>query len=115
MLTYSVLALLLHDNARARTPTRTTALLEHFNWELPDHRACSPDLAPSDYRLFTYLKLCLGSQSINNNEKIVEGIKTSLSSQVADFFDTGIQKPIPRYGTCLNSDGNYVEKQLKYV
>jgi hypothetical protein len=32
----------------------TRALLEHFNWELFDLLSYSPDLAPSDYRLFTY-------------------------------------------------------------
>jgi hypothetical protein len=33
-----------------------------------------------------------------------------LSSQAADFFDTGIQKHIPRYDIYLNSGGDYVEK-----
>jgi hypothetical protein len=50
MLTYGVV--LLHDNARPHTAASTRALLEHSNWELFDH----PDLAPSDYYLFTYLK-----------------------------------------------------------
>jgi hypothetical protein len=34
----------------------TSALLEHFNWEVFDHPLYSPDLILSDYRLFTYLK-----------------------------------------------------------
>jgi hypothetical protein len=40
----------------------------------------------------------------------MEGVKTWLSSMAADFFDTGIQKLIPRYDKCLNSGGDYVEK-----
>jgi hypothetical protein len=28
----------------------------------------------------------------------------------ASFYDAGIQKLVPRYGRCLNSGGNYVEK-----
>jgi hypothetical protein len=36
--------------------------------------------------------------------------KTWLSSQVADFFDTGIQKLISCYDKCLNSGGDYIEK-----
>jgi hypothetical protein len=40
----------------------------------------------------------------------MEGVETWLSSQAADFFDTGIQKRIPRYDKCLNSGGDYVEK-----
>jgi hypothetical protein len=51
----------------------------------------------------------------NNNEELMEGVKTWLSSMAADFFDTGIQKLIPQYDKCLNSGRDYIEKQLKYV
>jgi hypothetical protein len=47
-------------------------LLEHLNWEFDDP-PYSPDLALSDYRLFTYLKNLLGSQHFNNKEEFVEG------------------------------------------
>jgi hypothetical protein len=40
----------------------------------------------------------------------MEGVKTWLSSIVADFFDTGVQKFIPRYDKGLNSGSDYVEK-----
>jgi hypothetical protein len=40
----------------------------------------------------------------------MEGVKMWLSSMAADFFDTGIQKLIPRYDKCLNVGGDYVEK-----
>jgi hypothetical protein len=45
----------------------------------------------------------------------MEGVKSWLSLQAADFFDTGIQKLISPYDKCLSSGGDYVEKQLKYV
>jgi histone-lysine N-methyltransferase SETMAR len=80
---------------RPHTAARTRALLQHLNWELSDHHPYSPDLVPSDYHLFSYLKNCLGSQSFNSIE-LMEGVKTRLSSQAADLFDTGVQKIIPR-------------------
>jgi histone-lysine N-methyltransferase SETMAR len=80
--------LLLHDNSRRSA--RTRSLLKHFNWELFDHPPYSPDLAQSDYHLFTYQKNWLRSQRFNNNEELMEDVKTWLSSQAADFFDTGI-------------------------
>jgi hypothetical protein len=61
---------------------------------LLDNPPYSPDLALSNYHLFTYLKKWLGSQGFSNNG-VMEGVKTGLSLQVADFFDTGIQKFIP--------------------
>jgi hypothetical protein len=88
MLTSGVV--LLHDNA-----AHTQALLEHFSWELFDHPPYSPDLTLCNYHQFTYVKNWLGSQHFNNNEELLDGIKTWLGSQAADFFDTGIQKLIP--------------------
>jgi hypothetical protein len=70
----------LHDNAHPHTDPHTQALLEYFNWELFNHPSYSPDIAPSDYHLFTYLKNWLGSQSFSNNEELMEAVKTWLSS-----------------------------------
>jgi hypothetical protein len=71
---------LLHDNVRPHTAARTPALLKHFNWELFDSSPYSPDLGPGDDHLFTCLKNWLTSQRFNNNEELVEGVKTKLSS-----------------------------------
>jgi histone-lysine N-methyltransferase SETMAR len=73
MLTYSVV--LLHDNAHLLTAAHTQALLEHFIWELFDHPTYSPDLAQSDYHLFTYLKNWLQLKRFNNNENLLEGVR----------------------------------------
>jgi hypothetical protein len=62
MLTFGVFVVLLRDNERPHTAPCTQALLQHFNWELSDHPPSGPDLAPSNYNLFTYLKNWLGSQ-----------------------------------------------------
>jgi histone-lysine N-methyltransferase SETMAR len=53
--------------------------LEHCwsnNWELSDHPPYCPDLTPSDYHLFNYLKNWLRSQRFSNNEELMEGVKT---------------------------------------
>jgi transposase len=86
--------LLVHDNAHPHTAAPTRALLQHFNWEFFDYPPYSPDLAPSNYHLFTYLKNWLRSQRFNNDGELMEGVKTWISSQTADLFDTGIQKLI---------------------
>jgi hypothetical protein len=87
MLTYGVV--LHHVNVSPHTDFRTRALLEHFI-------------------LFGYPKKWLRSQPFNNNE-LIEGVKKWLSSQAADFFDTGIQKLVPQY-KYFNSEGDYDEK-----
>jgi histone-lysine N-methyltransferase SETMAR len=72
MLTSSVV--LLHDNALPHTAACTLALLEHFDWELFDHPPYSPNLAPSNYNQFAYLKNFLITQYFNNNE-LMGGVK----------------------------------------
>jgi hypothetical protein len=47
----------------------------------------------------------------NNNEQLMEGVKTLFSSQVADFFGTGIQTLIAQHIKC----GDHAEKQPRYV
>jgi hypothetical protein len=108
MLTSAVV--LLHDSARLHTAACSQALLEHFIWELFDCPSYNPDLAPRDYCLLTYLKNWLGSQRFNNNDEFMDGVKIWLSSQAADFFDTGLQELILQYNKCLSSGSDYVEK-----
>jgi transposase len=59
---------LLHDNARPHTVTRTNALIRLFNWEIFDHPPYSPDLSPSDYHLFTKMKVRLATQRFHTDE-----------------------------------------------
>jgi hypothetical protein len=59
--------------------------------------------------MFTYLKNWLPSQHFNHREEFIEGVKTWLSSQALNFFDTGIQKLILQ-SKCLNSGTDYIEK-----
>jgi histone-lysine N-methyltransferase SETMAR len=80
-----VIVVLLHDHACPHTAACAWALLEHFNWQLFKHPPYSPNLMPSSCHLFTNLKNWLGSQCFNNNEEVMEGVKTWLSSQAADF------------------------------
>jgi histone-lysine N-methyltransferase SETMAR len=48
---------LLHDNAWPHTTAHTNALIKLFNWEIVDHPLYSPDLASSNYHLFTKMKV----------------------------------------------------------
>jgi transposase len=88
MLISGLLNGLLRHNALPHTAARTRAVLEDLNWELFDHPPYSPDPALSDYHLCIYLKNWLRSQCFNSNDELMEGVKTWLSSQAADYLDT---------------------------
>jgi len=108
MLTKGVV--LLHDNTRPHTAARANALIKLFNWEIFDHPLYSPDLAPSNYHLFTKRKVWLDTQRFHTNKELMDGVSNWLHNLAAPFFDEGLQKLVSRYDMCLNVDGNYVEK-----
>ncbi|KAJ4441395.1 hypothetical protein ANN_11250 [Periplaneta americana] len=61
--------------------------------------------------VFLHLKKFLSSgERFGNDEELKTSVTRWFHSQAAEFYDRGIQKLIPRYDKCLNSDGGYVEK-----
>jgi histone-lysine N-methyltransferase SETMAR len=74
------------------------------------HPPYSPDLAPSDFHLFTHLKQFLGGTRMGSNEEVKKTVKDWFNGLAADFYNAGIQKLVARYDKCLNLHGDYVEK-----
>ncbi|KAJ4445317.1 hypothetical protein ANN_07122 [Periplaneta americana] len=101
---------LLHDNARLHTAASTRELLDQFGWEIFDHPPYSPDLAPSDFHLFTKLKDFLGGTRFGSDEELKKTVNTWLNELAAEEYNTGILKLVNRYDKCLNVGGDYVEK-----
>jgi hypothetical protein len=80
--------MLLHGIACRYTADGIRAQLEYFSWELFDHPRFSPHFASSDYDLFTWL----GSQNFSNDEILIEGLRTWLSSEAVELSYSGLQK-----------------------
>jgi histone-lysine N-methyltransferase SETMAR len=74
-----------------------------------DHPPYSPDLAPSDFRLFLHLNKRLDGKKFDDDDEVQEGMAW-FKGQAADFYDWGIQKLVPRHNKCLDNAGDYVEK-----
>jgi histone-lysine N-methyltransferase SETMAR len=70
----------------------------------------SLDLAPSDFHVFLHQKTYLGGRRFHNDSEVKEAVHTLFAWQAASFYDTGIQKLVPRYDKCLNNGRNYVEE-----
>jgi histone-lysine N-methyltransferase SETMAR len=100
----------MHDNARPHAAARTQAMLQEFGWEVFEHPAYSPDLAPSDFHLFPKLKEFLNGRRFKSDEEVNDAVKEWLNVLAAEVYDEGIQKIVTRYDKCLDVDGDYVEK-----
>ncbi|KAJ4439167.1 hypothetical protein ANN_15124 [Periplaneta americana] len=96
--------------ARPHTAASTRELLDQFGWEIFDHPPYSPDLAPSDFHLFTKLKDFLGGTRFGSDEELKKTVNTWLNELATEEYNTGILKLVNRYDKCLNVGGDYVEK-----
>jgi hypothetical protein len=83
---------MLHDND---TAAATQNLIATFGWEQFDHPPYSPDLAPSDFHVFLHLKTFLGGWWFHDDKVVKEAVNTWFASQVASFYDAGVQKLVP--------------------
>ena len=79
-------------------------------WDILDHSPYSPDLAPIDFHLFFHLKNYLTGKKFNEDDEKREEVILWFKVQAADFYDSGIQKLVPRLNKCLDNAGDYVEK-----
>ena len=109
----SAAILLLHDNAWPHTAAQTQDLITSFKWEQMDQPPYSPDLSPSDYRLFLHLKSFLGPKRLDDDDGLKYAVQKWLTSQVVSFYEEGIQKLVPRCDKCLNNGGEYVGKSFE--
>jgi histone-lysine N-methyltransferase SETMAR len=89
---------------------RTQEMLQEFGWEVSEHPAYSPDLAPSDLHLFPKFKEYLGGRRFKSDEEVTDAVKEWLNGLAAEVYDEGIQKLATRYDKCLNVGDDYVEK-----
>jgi hypothetical protein len=46
----------------------------------------------------------------SDDDEVQEEVMTWFKGQVADFYDSGIQKLVPRLNKCLDNAGYYIEK-----
>ena len=49
-------------------------------------------------------------RKFDDDDEVQEEVMTWFKGQAADFYDSGIQKLVPRLNKCLDNAGDYVEK-----
>jgi hypothetical protein len=77
--------LLMHtDNARPHTAKLPTQYFNENRIKSTPHPSCSPDLAPSDFYLFGYVKRCLAGLSFEDADQLLaeeEGVLEGFEKQ----------------------------------
>ena len=102
--------LLQHDNACPHVAKATIETINKLGFEVLEHPAYSPDLAPSDYHLFAPLKDALQGRKFSSDESVQKAVHQWLCDQPKTFFSDGIYKLVDCWNKCIEMGGDYVEK-----
>jgi hypothetical protein len=60
--------------------------------------------------LFLHLKKHLAGKKFDEDDEVQDDVMTCFKGQAANFYDSGIQKLVPRLNKCSDNAGDYVEK-----
>jgi hypothetical protein len=96
--------LFLQDNVPHKAAI-THKKLAYLDCEVVKHLAYSPDLAPSEYYLFTNLK----GRKFSSTEEATLAADGWFAAQPKEFFLDGLKKLEQRSHKCVELRGEYVE------
>ena len=99
----------LQDNARPHTAALTKEKLNSIGFLVLEHPPYSPDLAPSDFYLFSPLKRYLSGRTFDNEEEVSYALHSFFDEKDENFFRSGIEKLPNRWQKCIDNAGDYFE------
>lgn len=96
-----------HDNARPHVAKKVIDYLNDQNFVIMDHPPYSPDLAPSDFWLFDYIKQRLDDHT--SEESLVKQITKIVNDIPKEEWQKTFYKWIERMELCIKNKGEYFE------
>ena len=84
--------------------------LSTLGWEILPHPAYSPDLAPSDFSLFSRLKDPLRGIHFRSLEEIQLAIESWRKDVEKPFYEDAIKSLERKWEKCIKLGGDYIEK-----
>ena len=69
---------------------------------------------PAIFHLFLHLKKHLARKKFDDNDEVQEEIMTWFKAQAADFYDSGIQKLVPRLINVWTMLANMLKNKVMY-
>ena len=100
---------LLHDNAPAHTSHVVMTTIHAAGFETIHHPPYSPDLAPSDFHLFSHLKRHLRGQAFISDEDVIASVEQYFDSQPVSFYANAIAALPDRWQQVIGARGSYID------
>ena len=101
--------ILQHHKARSLTALLTLEKIENMGWEVLPHLWHSPDLAPSDYHSFGFVKNQMRGQHYETNSALQTAVRQCLRAAGTEFDRKGIFKLPERWEKYVQRNGDYVQ------
>jgi len=102
------------ENKQARLTTSRSAVamatIRECGFQLLYHPPCSPDLTPSDYRVFPSLKDSLRGQIFDGCEEVICAVNGWFEHQNKNFLNDGVKSLTHPWEKCILLEGDYIEK-----
>ena len=99
----------LQDNAPPHVARLTVNKLIEINLPALPHSPYSPDVAPSDYYLFSSLKSSFQGKTFNSELEVANAISLWIQSKSPDFFAKGISLLPERWQKVIDFNGDYFD------
>jgi hypothetical protein len=100
---------MLHNSATPHTARQTQHWFQWYGWEVLQHSALSPDMAPLKLSSLWSLKWHFLEQQFVNDD-VIAAVMTCLQALDRDFIVKGFSAPVSCWYKCFNRSGGYVEK-----
>ena len=101
--------LLQQDNAPVHSSKVAMQSVRDCGFELLPHPPYSPDLAPSDFFLFSKLKKELRGQRYEDDDELMLAVEGFCKGHDSAFYREGLEALPKRWTKCIESQGDYVE------
>jgi hypothetical protein len=95
------------DNARAHTAQKRRTFCEENGLRLAPHPLYSPDLAPSDYFLFDYVKECLKGMVFPSYEELLHTISEMVAGIESETLTAVFEHWMERLEWVSKNNGDY--------
>lgn len=82
--------------ARPHAANATKARLDPFGWGILNRLVYSPDLAPSDFYLFTFPKTHMGGKKFQTDEEVKQAVLKWTKEMAGEFHEEVIKKLVPK-------------------
>ncbi|GBP79134.1 Histone-lysine N-methyltransferase SETMAR [Eumeta japonica] len=102
--------LFLQDNASVHTARVSRQALKDTGFSEIDHPPYSPDLAPSDYFLFSILKKELRGCRFVDDNQMKMAVESHFDCKEKEYSSGGLKALYTRCEKCISLEGDYIEK-----